>query len=659
MKSTRLLSALAVLLLSACGKSEVPVGPDADAQGHTAPTPATLEANRESVKDLPLADTQDFEEAKRGLIARDPDLRVAGPDGDLIWDMPSYDFVAGESPDSVNPSLWRQARLNNQHGLYKVTDGVYQVRGYDLANMTIIEGRTGWIVLDPLTARETATRAMAFVRKHLGDKPITAVIYTHSHVDHFAGVLGVLSAAEAARRQVPILAPQGFVEEATSENILAGTAMARRSMYMYGKRLARSPRGHIDTGIGKAPAYGSLGILAPTDIIGRTGEERTLDGVRFQFQNVPQSEAPAEMNLYLPEQRAFLGAEIVTRTQHNLYTLRGAKVRDALKWSGYIDEAIHLYGDAEIYFGSHGWPVWGKEKVRAFLESQRDTYKYLHDQTVRLALAGETPLEIAEELRLPESLQKTFSSRSYYGTVSHNAKAVYQYYFGWFDGNPANLHPLPPAEAGEKYVEFMGGAGAVLEKAQASFDKGEYRWAAQVLNHLVFAEPDNAAAKALLARSYDQLGYQSESAPWRDEYLTAAFELRHGGPQKGVDLATTLDLLRQTPVPRFLDAMAVRLNGPDAEGQDLSINLVLTDVGERYVLNIRNAVLHHYAGTDPKANATLKLTHELYLKIMVGKATLKDTLMSDQLKVEGSRLDLVRFFSLFDKPKGTFNIVTP
>ena len=659
MKLLRILFALLAASVVACGQSTPAPESGADAEGHTAPTATTAQANAKFAEELPLSDQQDFEDAQRGLMASDPDLRIAGPDGETIWDMPSYGFMTEGAPTSANPSLWRQARLNNIHGLFKVADGIYQLRGYDISNMTLIEGKTGWIVVDPLTAKETAARAMEFVRKNLGDKPVSAMIFTHSHADHFGGALGIVSAEQALQQKLRVLVPAGFVEEATSENIIAGTAMVRRSMYMYGKRLARTPRGHIDTGIGKSPAYGSLGILQPTEIIERTGQELDIDGVRFVFQNVPASEAPAEMNFYLPEKKAFLGAEITTHTLHNLYTLRGAKVRDALKWSGYIDEALRLFSGAEVFLSSHTWPIWGAARIVPFLESQRDTYKYIHDQTVRLALAGETPREIAEQLRLPESLQKIFSNRSYYGTVSHNAKAVYQFYFGWYDANPANLNPLPPVDAGKKYVEFMGGANAVLEKAQASFDQGDYRWTAEVLNHLVFAEPGNTTAKSLLARTYDQLGYQAESAPWRDVYLTGAYELRHGAPEKGVDLATTLDMLRQTPVPRFLDAMAVRLKGPDAEGKDLTVNLVFTDLKESYVLNIKNSVLHHHAGSDPKANATLNLTHEIYLKMLTGTAGIKDTLMSDDLQVQGSRLDLVRFFSLFEKPLGNFNIVTP
>ncbi|MGH8454851.1 MAG: alkyl/aryl-sulfatase, partial [Nevskiales bacterium] len=467
-----LLASVLSIALSACGKPAYDA--DADEQGHTAATAATKEVNAKVLEELDFSDRQDFEDAKRGLIASDPDLKIAGPEETPVWDMPSYAFIKGEAPDSVNPSLWRQAQLNNIHGLFKVGDGIYQLRGYDVSNMSIIEGATGWIIVDPLTAQETAARAIAFARQHLGNKPIVAVIFTHSHVDHFGGVLSVIGAEQAKQQKVRVIVPTGFMEEATSENVLAGVTMLRRSMFMYGKRLAHTPRGHVDTGLGKGPAYGSFGILAPTELIDHTPQELTIDGLRFVFQNTPASEAPAEMTFYLPARKAFCGAEVVSHNLHNLYTLRGAKVRDALKWSSYIDEAIRLFGDVEVYFGSHQWPVWGNERVLAFLESQRDTYKFIHDQTLHLALQGYTSREIAEQIELPPVLRKTFSSRGYYGTVRHNAKAVYQFYFGWYDANPANLNPLPPEDAGKKYVEFMGGADAVLEKAQASFDQGEY-----------------------------------------------------------------------------------------------------------------------------------------------------------------------------------------
>ncbi|MEO6699667.1 MAG: alkyl sulfatase dimerization domain-containing protein [Paraperlucidibaca sp.] len=660
MKTQSLLALALTCVLAACG--QVPKEAGADAEGHSAATAATREANANVLTELDFNDKQDFADAERGLIARDPQLLVTRTTEDgstRTWDMPSYDFIKGAAPDSVNPSLWRQAKLNNIHGLFKVRDGIYQLRGYDLSNMTILEGRSGWIIVDPLTSQETAARAIAFARQHLGNKPVVAIIFSHSHVDHFAGVLGIVSAEQARQQKLRIIAPDGFMEEATSENVLAGVTMLRRSMFMYGKQLAHSPRGHIDTGLGKEPSYGTIGILAPTELITHTGQELTIDGLRFVFQSTPGSEAPAEMTFYLPELKAFFGAELASHTMHNLYTLRGAKVRDALKWSGYLEEAMSLFADAEVYVGAHSWPVWGKEQVHTLLETQSDTFKYIHDQTLRMALNGMTSREISEQIKLPPSLDKVFSSRGYYGTVRHNAKAVYQFYFGWYDANPANLNPLPPENAGKKYVEFMGGADAVLKKAQKSYDDGEYRWAAEVLNHLVFAEPSNASAKALLAKTYDQLGYQAESAPWRDAYLTGAYELRHGTPKKVLDMSSTVELLRSTPLPRFLDAMAARLKADAAEGKEYTINMVFTDLKESYVLTLKNSVLHHRPGNDPKANATLKLTHAIYLKMVTGKAGISDTLLSDDLKVEGSRIDLVRFFTLFEQPDGTFNIVTP
>ena len=631
-----------------------------DVAGNTPPTTTTATLNAAVAASLPLSDQTDFENARRGLVASNPALRVMGATGQPIWNMPAYDFMKGEPPASVNPSLWRQAQLNNIHGLFEVTEGIHQLRGYDLANMTLIDGETGWIVVDPLTAEETARAAIAFAREHLGDKPVSAIIFTHSHVDHFGGVLGILSAEEAVKRKVPIVAPEFFIEEATSENIIAGVTMARRSLFMFGPRLPRGERGHVGSGLGKEPAYGTIGILRPTQIVMETPSHLTLDGVKFVFQNAPGSEAPSELTFYLPDFNAFCGAEVVSHNMHNLYTLRGAQVRDALKWAGYIDEIIALFGKADVYFGSHHWPIWGNARVVDFLEKQRDTYKYIHDQTLRLALHGYTPREIAEQLELPESLSGSFPNRGYYGTLKHNAKAVYQRYFGWYDGNPANLDPLPPAEAGANYVELAGGAVNVLQNAQRAYDDGEYRWAAEVLNHLVFAEPDNQDAKELLAKTYDQLGYQAESGPWRDVYLTGAFELRHGGPDTGVDLETAIDMLRHAPIERFLDAMAARLNAEKAEGKEMIVNLVFTDVGTSYVLELENSVLRHYTREPhPHANVTLKITKELYLRMLAGKAGLKETLFGDDLKIEGSRLDLLGFFRLLDKPDGTFNIVVP
>jgi alkyl sulfatase BDS1-like metallo-beta-lactamase superfamily hydrolase len=649
-------------VLVACQRSELSLAPEAGADDH-GNTPATLKTrdlNRRFLQQLPFSDRQDFADARQGLIATIDGLKIAGREGRLAWDRSAYDFVAGEAPTTVNPSLWRQALLNNIHGLFQVSERIYQLRGFDLANMTLIEGATGWIVVDPLTSAETASAALAFAREHLGNHPVRAIIFTHSHVDHFGGALGILSAREVAAGGVRVIAPGGFVAESTSENIVAGPTMMRRAEYMYGMRLPRTERGHVDTGLGKEPADGTTGILAPTDSVDHTGQELEIDGLRFVFQDVSGSEAPAEFTFYLPELKAFCGAELLSRTMHNLYTLRGAKVRDALAWSSFIDQGLSLFGEAEVYFGSHHWPVWGQERIAEFMRLQRDTYKYIHDQTLRLAHQGLTPIEIAEELELPRSLQRGFSNRGYYGTVRHNARAVYQGYFGWYDGNPANLNPLPPAAAGVHYVAAMGGALRVLETAQQAFAQGEYRWVAQLLNHLVFAQPDNLDARALLARTYDQLGYQAESGPWRDVYLSGAYELRHGKAGRGRDLSAGRDLVKHAPRSNFLDAMAAQVNGPRAEGVEMTINLNFTDLGENYVLRLKNSVLHHYQGpADVSANATLNISHDLFLDLALGTADLTTLLFSDELSVSGSKLDLARFFSLQDKPEGVFSIVTP
>jgi len=651
-----------VIAAGACGGERAASPPaEGDPQGHTAAALDTVRAQEAAARALPLADEQDFADARRGLVASDPEVRIEDARGRLVWDTAAYGFVSGDAPATVHPSLWRQAKLNGVHGLFEVAEGIYQVRGYDLSNMTWIRGRSGWIVVDPLTAKETAAAALALARRALGDAPIVAVVFTHSHVDHFGGVGAVVPEDPSARAALRVVAPRGFLEEATSENVLAGVAMGRRASFMYGMRLARSPRGHVDTGLGKAPARGTVGILEPTEWVERTPQELLIDGVRFVFQYAPESEAPAELTFYLPDAKAFCAAEIATHTLHNLYTLRGAKVRDALRWSGYLDEALRLFGDAEVVFASHHWPVWGRERVVEYLEQQRDTYRYLHDQTLRLANRGLTPREIAEQLELPESLRRGFANRGYYGTVRHDAKAVYQAYFGWYDGNPANLDPLPPAALGAKYVAAMGGAERVLAEARAAFERGEYRWAATLLDHLVFAEPERREARELLAQTYDQLGYQAESGPWRDVYLSGAYELRHGAPEQApVDLAAAMDLLRQTPLDSFFTAMAARVDGPKADGKELALNFVFTDVGETHVLELENAVLHHRRGEPaPDASVTVRLTRELLLRLATGQAGLRELVFSDELAVEGSRLDLLSFFSLLDRPDPAFPIVTP
>jgi alkyl sulfatase BDS1-like metallo-beta-lactamase superfamily hydrolase len=661
----RIAPAFPLVLVLAAGCREAPAPPGGetapDPHGFTAAAPSTREANATAARELPLSDPRDFEDARRGLVASDPEVVVRDAQGRVVWDTSAYGFVAGDAPETVNPSLWRQARLNGIHGLFEVTDGVYQVRGYDLSNLTLVRGRTGWIAIDPLTSRETAAAALALARRALGEIRVVAVVFTHSHVDHFGGVLGIVPEDPAARAALRVVAPRGFLEEATSENVLAGIAMGRRAAFMYGFPLPRGARGHVDSGLGKAPARGSVGILAPTELVDHTPQEIELDGVRFVFQYAPETEAPAELTFYLPDAKALCGAEIVSHTLHNLYTLRGAKVRDALRWSAAIDEALGRFGDAEVLFASHHWPTWGNARVTEHLAKQRDVYRFLHDQTLRLANAGATPEEIAETLELPAALRTFLANRDYYGTVRHDAKAVYQLYFGWYDGNPAHLDPLPPAEAAARTIEWMGGADEVLRRAHASLEAGDVRWTAMVLNQLVFAEPERADARELLARAYDQLGYRAESAPWRDAYLTGAFELRHGAPQSpAVDLAGALDLLRQTPVESFFASMATRVDAAAAEGKTLTLNFVLTDRGESHVLRLENSVLHHRRGpSDPAADATVRLTHEFLLRLVTRQAGLRETIFSDDLAVDGSRLALLSFFSLLDQPDGRFPIVTP
>jgi alkyl sulfatase BDS1-like metallo-beta-lactamase superfamily hydrolase len=622
-------------------------------------TSATIKYNEDFAKSLKLDDPQDFEDARRGFIAR-PSGKIISAKGEVVTDFDAFNFVEGKAPQTVNPSLWRHAMLNAQIGLFKVTDGIYQLRGFDIANMTLIEGNSGWIVVDPLTCRETSAAALAFARKHLGDKPVSAIIFTHSHGDHFGGILGVISPQEVANRKIPVIAPDGFMEEATSENGLVGVGMVRRSSYQFGKDLERSAKGMVDNGLGKAVAYGSTGILPPNRIIKQPKENMDIDGVRFVFYNVPYTEAPAEMTFLLPDKKAYCGAEILGQTMHNLLPVRGAKARDSLRWTNDLDQALEQTADADVFFATHNWPIWGRARIAEFITKHRDVYKYTHDQTVRLINAGYTPREIADMIKLPKSLESYLNSRGYYGDLRHNVKAVYQFYMGFYDGNPANLNPLPPEESAKRYIELAGGADKAIAAAQAAFDKGDYRWTAELLNHVVFAQPDNKSASNLLARTYDQMGYVAEASTWRNSYLTAAAELRKGPPKKGFDRSYAIDMIRQTPGGLFLDAMAAGLNGPDAEDMNLKINLVFSDTKESFVLWIENAVLHHKkAPPAANANATLTLTKEIFIKMIIGTAGVKDTLMSDDLKITGSRIDLIRFFRLIEKAPGTFAIVTP
>lgn len=644
-----LLMACAVAL-TGCDKKPV----QADAASVT-----TIAANQAVAQSLPLAERQDFDDAARGLIAR-PTGQLLEADNTVLIDFDAYQFVKGPAPTTVNPSLWRHAQLNTGAGLYKVSERVYQLRGFDIGNITLIVGNSGWIVVDALTARETAAAAMAFARQHLGQQPISALIFTHSHADHFGGALGVLSPAEIQQRKLPVIAPVGFLQEATSENVLVGTAMGRRSEYQFGRNLPHSVTGSVDNGLGKDLAYGAIGILEPNLLITQPAQEVEVDGLRFIFHNVPGAEAPAELTFTVPQLKLYAGAEILSQTMHNLLPVRGAKVRDALLWSNYLDSALLQAADADVYVGQHNWPVWGNARIVELITKHRDVYRYTHDQTVRLINAGMTPDEIAEQVKLPPSLASYFGARGYYGDLRHNVRAVYQHYIGHYDGNPAHLDTLPPQDSAARYVALIGGADRVLAAAQAAFDKGEYRWTAELLNQLVMCAPTNKKALNLLARTYEQLGYQSEAATWRNSYLKAAQELRQGPPKVGLSRAKLLDMLAHTPTERFLESVAASLNGPAAIGKNLTINLIFTDTHESFVLWIENAVLHYKKSAPAaKADATLSLTKSIFLKVITGTAGIKETLLSDDVKVSGSTLALLRFFGLLDKAPGTFAIVTP
>jgi alkyl sulfatase BDS1-like metallo-beta-lactamase superfamily hydrolase len=650
-----ILGLFTLLILMGCGQSKQP-----SKELKQAASTFTIASNRQFADELDLDHQQDFEDARRGMVAAAPNESVTAASGVQVWDGAAYDFIQGDAPDTVNPSLWRQAKLNNIRGLFKVEEGIYQLRGFDLANSTLIKSENGWILVDPLTTKETTKSAMAFAEKHLGEINLTGVIFTHSHVDHFGGVLELINSQQAAANNVPIIAPVGFMAEATSENIIAGRAMTRRGTYMFGDMLERSATGHVDAGLGKQVIFGSISILQPTVVINQPEQTLVVDGIEFDFYNMPGSEAPAELTFYLPQWNAFCGAEILSHVMHNILTLRGAKVRDALLWSDYIGQSIDRLDNVETFFNSHHWPTWGHERIITQMQQQQDMYKFIHDQTVRLANIGYTPKEIAEKLRLPKSLAGNFHLRGYYGTLSHNSKAVYQHYFGWYEGNPAQLNPLPPVESSLRYVEFMGGADAILDKAAIYLNKGEYRWVGEVLNHVVFAEPDNMPARNMLAEAYRQMGYQAESGPWRDIYLSGAKELSEGTADENLSVFLAQDFMLQVPMIEIMKALSVTLDADKAEGERLKINILFTELEQNFVLSIRNSVMHYRElPTDPSADASIAISGNLFFQIMMKQVGITDLLTSEELEVEGSVLKLIKFFSLLGESNDNFNIVTP
>ncbi len=624
-------------------------------------TRATINANKELTNKLRWQDRQDFDFAKRGFIARLPSTIIRDASGKVIWDMDQFAFQSGDAPNTVNPSLWRQVQLNSLHGLFKVTERIYQVRGYDVSNLSIIEGDTGYIVIDPLLTEEVAAAAMDLVYAHLPRKPVVAVIYSHSHADHFGGVKGVVSEEDVREGRVRIIASEGFMEHAVSENILAGNVMARRASYMFGSLLPKNEKSGVGVGLVKAISSGQVTLIEPTDVITRTGEELLIDGVRIVFMNTPFAEAPAELMFYLPQMKAFYAAEEANATLHNLYTLRGAQVRDSLLWSGYLDAAIDMIdADTEVLFGGHHWPRWDYDNIVDYLGKQRDAYQYIHDQTLRLANHGHTMNEIAEMVELPDELAHAWFNRGYYGTVSHNVKAVYQKYLGFFDGNPANIQPLPATEAAGKYVEFMGGPDALLDKAKHAYANSEYRWVTEVVNHLVFADPENMAARQLQADALEQLGYQAESGQWRNFYLTGASELRHGVSQVGTPRTVSPDMIKALTLDMFFDYMAVRLNGSKAAGQQITINFEFGDSDKVYLVNVSNGVLHHYAGGhSPDADATVQLTRNgLTAMTLLGKPVAA-LVEAGVIEIQGDAEALEALVSLLDRFEFWFNIVTP
>ncbi|WP_409427582.1 alkyl/aryl-sulfatase [Mycobacterium sp. SMC-11] len=619
------------------------------------PVSATIEAAHAAhLKALPFGDTTDFADADRGFIAALTPCVITAADGQVVWDNDSYDFLAGDPPTSVHPSLWRQSQLAAKQGLYEVVEGIYQVRGFDISNITFVEGDSGVIVIDPLISTEVAAAALKLYREHRGgDRPVTAVIYTHSHADHFGGVLGVTSQADVDAGRVAVLAPEGFIEHVVAENVYAGTAMLRRAGYMYGTVLARGPRGQVGCGLGQNTSTGEVSVIVPTVTISQTGESHVIDGVQIEFQMAPGTEAPAEMHFYFPQFRALCMAENATHNQHNLLTLRGALVRDPRAWAGYLTEAIDTFaGRADVVFASHHWPTWGTERITEYLGLQRDLYAYLHDQTLRLLNRGFTGIEIAEQFQLPPALENAWHARGYYGSVSHNVKAVYQRYLGWFDGNPARLWPHPPEALGPRYTAALGGVDRVVELAEAAFNDGDFRWAATLLDHAMFTDADHAGARRLYADTLEQLAYGAENATWRNFFLSGATELRTGNFGT-VGQVTSVALISQLSPEQLFESLAIRINGPRAWDLALALDVSFADTGVNYRLTLRNGVLvHRKTPADPdSADVTVTAPTKLaLLAALLGNAG---------LEVSGDQSAWANLLGALDNPDPNFNIVTP
>ncbi|MEZ5953049.1 MAG: alkyl sulfatase dimerization domain-containing protein [Hyphomonas sp.] len=646
--------------LSACGAPGANAPPVATAPEPGVATEATKSANAALAGRLPLGDQSDFEDANRGLLAQISE-DITDDNGNVVWAVKAHDFITGEAPDTVNPSLWRQESLNAIHGLFEVTDGVYQVRGYDLATMSVIRGRTGWIIVDPLLSKETAAAALKLVNDTLGERPVTGVIYTHSHGDHFGGVRGVIDEADISARNVPVLAPIGFTEAAISENLLAGNYMSRRATLMFGNTLPINATGQVGVGLGAGLSQGTIGFIPPTEEVPGRGTKRVVDGVTFEFVDAANTEAPAEFMFYMPDFRVFCTAEVATATFHNGLTLRGAKVRDFLEWSRVLDYALVNYGDkSDIAIGSHHWPTFGQQNVTDFLQGQRDIYRYTHDQAVRRANRGETQFELAEAIEEPAVQGTHFDTRGYYGTLNHNAKAVYQHYFGWWDGVPATYNAWSMEQRAPRFVDLAGGEDAALAAGQKAFDAGDYRWAAEIFNNIVFANPKNQPARDWLAATYEQMGFQAESGAWRDYYLSGAAELRRGLPDEGSIRTTSPDFIKGVPTVELFNALAVRYDPSKMARDPFSLNFVFPDTGETLALDVGSAITFPRPGVPSGSPAaTLTMDRAAFNQLILRTRTFQELAAAGEAKLEGDPTALLAWFGALETPPFWFNIVEP
>ena len=651
--------AIATILLAATAFAGTPAMAQqgTESKGATANTERANAAVRQA---MTMNDKQDFEDATRGLMAQLKDPIVKAADGRMVWNAQRYESVTGDPPATVNPSLWREQKLNTAAGLFKVVDGVYQIRGYDMANMTLVEGASGWIVIDTLFTEDVARAGLKLAMETLNSsKPVVAVIYTHSHVDHFGGVRGVVDEADVRSGKVKIIAPEGFMDNAIAENVLAGNAMSRRANYMYGISLPANDKGSVGTGLGMTLSSGAPGLIPPTVIVKKTGEEMTIDGVRIQFQMAQNTEAPSEMMMYLPEKKALCLSEVAVKLMHNVYTIRGAKVRDALVWSKYINETLDLFPDAEVAFASHHWPTWGNANVRQFVANQRDTYRFLHDRALNLANQGETMPELANASFFPRGLAADASSHGYYGTLSHNLRAVYNFYLGYYDANPATLDPLLPTESAKRYVAAMGGEAAVVALGRKAFADGDYRWVVELVNKAVFANPKNVEARELQADALEQLGYQAESATWRNAYLMGALELRSGPKDPGVSTSGP-DTVRGMTNELLFDFIALRLNHETTDGMKAAISMVFSDSNEVWALELSNSVLNNTRGRVLKnPDVTITLTRPAFLAILLQGKKLPELAQAGMVKVEGNPQSFGAVVANIMNFDPVFNIVTP